>query len=233
MPYLEYKNTRIMNFIRVRSAEANNTGLRSTQTLEIIQMDTSDFNGTFEEAAFLAKNTAQDARGLAPYEVLEILQEAFDEARLNQMQATHQARGTVRGETHKLELHEVVLRRADAIQKIIEGGRMRFDGWCIEQQMHPGEASKLFDEAMAYIRELTDASAEDHLATARARYEDIFQKLLKRAELKEAAMVQAKLDKLNQLGSGVEGDTLGILAKTIEKLSRNKLKKPVKPESHK
>lgn len=197
-------------------------------------MGNSGFDGTFEETpeirAFLEKNTAQDARGLAPHEVLEILQEAFDEARLNQMQAEHRAKGTVNGGTQVLELHAVVLRRADAIQKIIEGGRLRFEDWAIDNSMHPGEMAKLFEEAMAYIRELTNASAEDHLATARARYEDLFRRLFKRGELKEAAQVQSKLDKLNQLGEGNDGDVLGSLAKTIERLSRNKLKRPEQPK---
>lgn len=194
-------------------------------------MDSSGFDETPEIRAFLEKNTAQDARGLAPHEVLEILQEAFDEARLNTMHATSRARATVQGGTQVLELHEVVLRRAEAIQQIVEGGRLRFEDWCIEKGMHPGESAKLFEDAMAYIRELTSASAEDHLATARARYEDLYRRLFKRGELKEAAQVQGKLDKLNQLGAGDGGDTLGSLAKTIERLSKIKLKKPVQPEN--
>ena len=196
-------------------------------------MDNSSFDETPEILAFLEKNTAQDARGLAPYEVLEILQEAFDQARLNRMQADHKAQGMRNGAAILLEPHDVVLRRADAIQKIVEGGRMAFDQWALEKSMHPGEAAQLFEEAMGYIRELTNASAEDHIATARARYEDIFQKLLLRGELKEAAMVQSKLDKLNQLGDGNEGDVLGKIAATIERLSKNKLKKPVQPTSPK
>lgn len=198
-------------------------------------VNNSSFDDTFQETeeiqAFLDKNTAQGARGLAPHEVVEILQEAFDEARLNKMQATRTAKSMINGAATLLEPHDLVLRRADAIQKIVEGGRMGFDDWATSQKMHPGEAVRLFEESMAYIRELTNASAEDHIATARARYEDIFKKLLKRGELKEAAMVQTKLDKLNQLGDGNDGDVLGALSKTIERLSKNKLKKPVQPEA--
>lgn len=195
------------------------------------------FEATPEILDFLAQSPKHDERGLPPHEVREILEEAFEEARLKKLQQDAEARGLIRPHAlrsehgpakRELELHERVLRRADAMQRIIESGRLGFEDWCVDQGIHPGEMVTLFDEAMAYIRELTSASAEDHLATARARYDDLYRRLVRRGELKEAASVQAKLDKLNQLGSTEDGDTLGSLARTVEKLS-GPLKKPERP----
>lgn len=182
-----------------------------------------DFDETPDIRAFLETDPGHDARGLEPDEVREILQEAFDAARLNRIK-----RAKPSG-YEDLEPHAKVLQKADALQKIVEGGRMAYESWCVEQGMHPGEAAKLYLDTMAYLRELTDASAEEHIATARARYDDLYRRLHRRGEFKEAAQVQAKLDKLNQLGGTEDGDLLGSMRRTIERLGRP-VPTPTRPE---
>lgn len=194
----------------------------------------SGFDETPEVATFLLKSATGDERGLAPHEVREILEEAFDAAVLRKSQVDEQAHAVIHGGSlpKEMELHEHVLRLANSVEKLIERGRLGFNEWCIEQGMHPGEMGLLYEETMAYIRELTNATAEDHIATARARYEDLYTRLVIRGELKEAASVQARLDKLNQLGVTEDGDTLGALARTIEKMSKAPLAKPSRPDPH-
>lgn len=184
-------------------------------------MSDSGFDETPEISAFLGSEATGDSRGLTPLEVREVLEEAFLEARIRKEKSNHPT-------SEKLELHEKVLLRADAVQILVERGRIGFEAWCVEKELHPGEYSTLYTEAMATIRELTDASAEDHLSTARARYEDLFQRLHRRGEYKEASQVQSKLDKLNQLGGSEDNDVLGGLRRSIEKLTRP-MSRPERP----
>ena len=169
--------------------------------------------------------SATHGEGLSGAEVVQILQEAFRvasaAAQRREVRAARVIGAARNGDATPLEDYEIATLRAQGIEQLIMYGKRAFYEWAREtMKLNEGAVEELLQECRLWIRKLADEEAEDTLALAKARYEVLFEKLMRTGQHKDASIVQKQLDRITMIDGASADDVLDGMRDAMKNITK-------------
>lgn len=170
--------------------------------------------------------TSTDGEGLSGAEVLQILRDSYRAASVaaqrREIQAARVIDAARSGSPTPVEEYERATLRAQGMEHLIMYGKRAFNEWAREtMRLGEEDVQELLEECRLWIRRMADEEAEDTLSLAKARYELLFEKLMRTGQFKDASIVQKQLDRITMVDGASADDVLDGMRDAMKNITKD------------